>query len=99
MKRAIVAYSFGGSIGRPGPSNIALGQVINRLVGEHNEYVVVVQDYLALCVKHKPDFVVGEEGVWLSTEMITNELTPLLKERGISDVLLVAHPLLHWKKY
>lgn len=98
MKRAIVAYSFGGSTGRPGPSNVALGQVIDRLVGENDEYVVVAQDYLALCVKRKPDFVVGEEGVWLSTERITNAFTPYLKEQNISDVLLVAHSFLHWRR-
>jgi hypothetical protein len=96
--QAIVAYSFGGSVGRPGPSNLAFGKIIDRLAAKGEPVVVVVQDFIGSCVNRKPDLVVGEEGVYISTEDITEEIAPLLKKQNVSEVLLVAHPFLHWVK-
>ena len=98
MKReAIVAYSFGGSVDRPGPSNIAFGNIINRLVDEtqSQKYTVVVQDFIQFCVNEKPDLVVGD-GEYISTQRITSEFEIFLEEEGISNVLLIAHPFLHF---
>lgn len=96
--RAIVAYSFGGSVGRPGPSNQTFGRIINSLTSGNEKFIVVVQDFIEHCVDRKPDLVTGRDGVYISTEDITDELAPFLRERGIREVLLVAHPFLHWRK-
>lgn len=96
--RAIVTYSFGGSLNRPGPSNEALGKIIDGLTAGTETFVVVVQDFIEDCVNRKPDLVVGEVAKYISTEEITDELVPFLRQKHVSEVLLVAHPFLHWVK-
>ncbi|MDB5195570.1 MAG: hypothetical protein JWO84_754 [Parcubacteria group bacterium] len=97
--RAIVAYSFGGSVGRPGPSNRAFGKIIDGLADHGEEFVVVVQDaFIERSVTCTPDLVVTEAGPYISTEDVTDTLTPFLKDRHVREVVLVAHPFLHGRK-
>ena len=98
MKVAIVAYSFGGTPDRPGPSNAALGKVVDRIAAREKDILVIVQDFLKSCIGRKADLVVGDVYTFVNTEGITDLAAAFLKERDIRKVLLVAHPFLHWVK-
>ena len=104
MRKAVVVYSFGGSPRYgPGPANIALAQIAARVTQE-TKAILVVQDYLeALLRKNgiRPDFVVHkhqETKKFLGTEEVTRQFAKYLRSHGISKVLLIAHPFLHWRK-
>lgn len=103
-RKAIVAYSFGGSpVHGPGRANVKLAEVAARIFRE-TRALLVVQDYLGAPLRDAglaPDLVIREhrqKGQFLGTEEVTSQAAEYLRSRGITQVLLVAHSFLHWKK-
>ncbi|MBI4094203.1 MAG: hypothetical protein HY436_00135 [Candidatus Liptonbacteria bacterium] len=105
-KIAIVAFSFGGSGNpefrecKPGPANIALGEIVDAFRLQSPKKEIVIQDYLKWCV-HGADLVImkhREPGKFLGSEEVADQAAEYLKERGVTRVILVAHHFLHWRK-
>lgn len=100
-----MAYSFGGSpVHGPGPANRKLAIVVALRLAIGKGAILVVQDYLEallLTAEVRPDLVVRkhrEEGKFLGTEEVTSQYAEFLRRLGVSEVLLIAHPFLHWRK-
>lgn len=105
--KAIVAYSFGGSpINGPGRANNKLAEIVLKQVIKMNSLAVhvLVQDYLKISLgklNFIPDLVVSERRQperFLGTEEVTSQFAEYLCQHNISQVTLVAHSFLHWKK-
>ncbi len=92
---AIFAFSFGDSKEHgPGKSNFALGKIIDEVSCQFPEDLVIVQAPLDKCVTTTPDHLIAFEE-YINSEKVIERAIPFLKENGVQQIRLVAHPFLH----
>jgi len=90
--KAIFGFSFGGSQEHgPGASNVALGEIIDKVSCQYPEDFVVVQSPLDKCVT-KSNFIITSKK-YINTEKVIQRAIPFLKEYDVDRIQLVAHPL------
>ena len=107
-KVGIVAFSFGLGEQEPNPCNRRLVYEVDRIARKFKEkgkeVVIVAQWEVAEGLKKvgiAPDFIIKEhrqKGAYLDSDEVAAQAALFLHERGVIEVIPVAHPFLHLSK-